>query len=62
MRQGVLSGAALLAPGSGDCLYAAGSLSGAFARGRAGAATAEQFLRPFLEPDAEVLALELRGD
>ncbi len=61
MRQGVLSGAALLAPGSGECVYAAGCLAGEFARGRGGAATAEQFLRPFLEPDAEVVALELRG-
>ena len=57
--RGVLSGAALLAPGHGACLWEAGSLVGCFPAGDA--AAAEPFLRPFLQPEAPVPALHLRG-
>lgn len=53
----MLSGAALLAPGHGACLWEAGTLAGCFLD----AAAAEPFLRPFLEPEAPVPALRLRG-
>ena len=55
----MLSGAALLAPGHGACLWEAGTLAGCFPPGDADAA--EPFLRPFLEPEAPVPALRLRG-
>ncbi len=54
----MLSGAALLAP-HGACLFSAGELAGTFDGGDA--ALAEQFVRPFLDADATVLALTLRG-
>ena len=59
LARGVLSGAALLAPGHGACLWEAGSLVGCFPAGDA--AAAEPFLRPFLQPEAPVPALHLRG-
>jgi hypothetical protein len=61
LQLGVLSGAALLAP-HGACLFSAGSLDGEFGgRDAAAAAAAEQFVRPFLTADAEVVSVELRG-
>ena len=59
LARGVLSGAALLAPGHGACLWEAGSLAGCFPVGDA--AATEPFLRPFLQPEAPVPALHLRG-